>query len=103
LRREGGVKGFVANRCSDWLLEGRLKVGFISETQNTLILGGKISQERRIEHQRVVTVVRYVFLIQADSGVMVIEEERLSRLEDWLTLTMNSRGVKQKSRTGRAI
>src|SRR5690242_15409978 len=62
---KGGVEGFVANWYSGWLHESWLKVGLVSETQNTLVLGGKISQQSRIQDQRMVTVVRYIFLLQA--------------------------------------
>src|SRR5215813_1829397 len=43
LSSKGRVEGFVANRCSGRSIEGRLKVGLVSETQDALILHGKIS------------------------------------------------------------
>ena len=53
----------------------------VAESENLLVFCGEIPKKRGIKNQRMVAVVADVFGLQRHSGIMVIIEDGLARLE----------------------
>src|SRR4051794_13984518 len=56
----------ITRRCSDLSFERGLKVSFVPETKNALILTGKTSEKSCIQEQRMVAVTAYILLLQSN-------------------------------------
>ena len=96
-RAHDGLKGGM----SGLPLISRQVVRFVAEAQDSAILLIQVAQECGIEQQRMITIVIQVLFLQRNRRVVVIEEERLPRFENWEALPVDTGGVEQESGPGR--
>ena len=80
--------------------EAVLIVSLVAKSQDPLSFRCEVSQKSRIEEERVVPIILNVLLLERDTGVVIIQEHRLSGLQYRRGLPVDSRGIKQDCRAG---
>ncbi len=79
----------------------RLIICLVAKAQDTAALRRQITEEGRVEQQRMITVILHVFLTQRHLGIVEIVEDGLARLENGDGLAMDARGIEEKRTTRR--
>jgi len=74
---------YMANKIRDVIL-------FVTKTQNPLVLFREVSQESGIEKKRVISIVIDILSLQRYAGIVIVEEDRITRLKDRNALSVNS-------------
>src|SRR4051812_34750245 len=72
----------------------RLVISLVAKSQELLVFRAQVSQESRVQQQRMITIIIDVLLLQSYAGVVIGVEDRLPRFEHGSSLAMHDRSIK---------